>query len=311
MTTMREDVSGRRAGAAETGTPDAAQVRAVESGEWSRPKRGAGVALVTGAGSGLGAATTRILVGAGYRVVAADIDLPAAERVAASLADGPIEPSFAPAAAGGSAATEGGRAAGTSGDSGNSGGSAGRAIACELDVSDLESAREAVTLAVGRFGSLDVLVNNAGVDVTRPFSEMGAAEWNRVLDVNLRGPMLMSQVALPALRASGSGHIVNIASTAAKRAWPNASAYHASKWGLLGFSHALHAELRSEGVKVTAIVTGGMRTPFLLDRFPELDPGLLQDPENVARTVLFALRQPAETVIPELVVLPMRETSWP
>jgi NAD(P)-dependent dehydrogenase (short-subunit alcohol dehydrogenase family) len=215
--------------------------------------------------------------------VAADIDAAAAERVATSVADGTV-------------------------DRARDGASA---IACELDVSDLKSAQEAVALAVGRFGTLDVLVNNAGIDVTRPFAEMGSAEWNRVLDVNLRGPMLMSQVALPALEASGAGHIVNIASTAAKRAWPNATAYHASKWGLLGFSHALHAELRSQGIKVTAIVTGGMRTPFLLDRFPDLDPGLLQDPENVARTILFALRQPGETVIPELVVLPMRETSWP
>ena len=58
-------------------------------------------------------------------------------------------------------------------------------------------------------------------------------------------------------------------------------------------------------------VAGGMRTPFLLDRFPDLDPGLLQDPRNVAEAILFVLTQPAETVIPELLVLPMRETSWP
>ena len=105
--------------------------------------------------------------------------------------------------------------------------------------------------------------------------------------------------------------IVNIASTAAKRAWANASAYHASKWGLLGLSHALHAEGRPHRVKVTAVVAGGMRTPFLLDRFPELDPEVLQDPANVAETVRFVLTQPDETVIPEVMVLPLRETSWP
>jgi NADP-dependent 3-hydroxy acid dehydrogenase YdfG len=104
---------------------------------------------------------------------------------------------------------------------------------------------------------------------------------------------------------------VNITSTAAKRAWANGSAYHASKWGLLGFSHALHTEARPHNVKVTAVVSGGMRTPFLLERFPDLDLGTLQDPHNVAETIRFVLTQPDETVIPEVLVLPMRETSWP
>src|SRR4051812_26744619 len=121
----------------------------------------------------------------------------------------------------------------------------------------------------------------------------------------------MTRAALPALRASGHGHIVNIASTAAKRAWENASAYHASKWGLLGLSHALHVEGREVGIRVTAIIAGGMRTEFLFGRFPDLDPGLLQDPENVANAVRFALMQPDGTVVPELTVLPTRETSWP
>jgi NADP-dependent 3-hydroxy acid dehydrogenase YdfG len=113
------------------------------------------------------------------------------------------------------------------------------------------------------------------------------------------------------MRRQGSGHIVNIVSTAAKRAWANASAYHASKWGLLGLSHALHVEARPHRIKVAAVIAGGMRTPFLLDRFPDLDPGLLQDPRNVAETVRFVLTQPADTVIPEVTVIPMRETSWP
>jgi short-subunit dehydrogenase len=79
----------------------------------------------------------------------------------------------------------------------------------------------------------------------------------------------------------------------------------------LGFSHALHVEARPHRVKVTALVAGGMRTPFLLDRFPDIDVEVLQDPHNVAETVRFILTQPAETVIPEVMVLPMRETSWP
>jgi short-subunit dehydrogenase len=113
------------------------------------------------------------------------------------------------------------------------------------------------------------------------------------------------------MQRAGGGHIVNIASTAAKRAWPNASAYHASKWGLLGLSHALHAELRPHHIKVTAVIAGGMRTPFLLDRFPDIDLATLQDPMNVAQAIKSVLLLPAETVVSEIMVLPMQETSWP
>src|SRR5690606_21639875 len=134
---------------------------------------------------------------------------------------------------------------------------------------------------------------------------------DRVLDTNLRGPFLLSRLAFAEMKHQGGGHIVNIISTAAKRAWANASAYHASKWGLLGLSHALHVEGREHNIGVTAIVTGGMRTPFLLDRFPDIDVEPLQDPRNVAETIRFVLSQPTGTVIPEVTVLPVRETSWP
>jgi short-subunit dehydrogenase len=110
---------------------------------------------------------------------------------------------------------------------------------------------------------------------------------------------------------TGGGAIVNIVSTAAKRAWANASAYHASKWGLLGLSHALHVEGREQDIKVTAVIAGGMRTPFLLDRFPDIDIDTLLDPSAVAETVAFALSQPGRVVIPEIMVLSMKETSWP
>jgi NAD(P)-dependent dehydrogenase (short-subunit alcohol dehydrogenase family) len=162
-----------------------------------------------------------------------------------------------------------------------------------------------------RHGRLDILVNNAGIDVTLPVDEISVSEWDRILGVNLRGPFVLSRLAFPAMRRQGSGQIVNIVSTAAKRAWANASAYHASKWGLLGLSHALHVEGRAVGIGVTAVIAGGMRTPFLFDRFPDLDPDLLQEPASVANTVRFVLTQPAGTVVPEITVLPFRETSWP
>jgi NAD(P)-dependent dehydrogenase (short-subunit alcohol dehydrogenase family) len=234
------------------------------------------VVLVTGGAGGLGAALCRTLGEAGMLVIAGDVRLDAAEAVAAEV-----------------------RAAG------------GKAVSARVDVTDEGACEEAVREALAEFGALDAVVNNAGTDLTVAFEALSAADWDRILGVNLRGPFLIARAAFPHMRARGHGHIVNIVSTAAKRAWANAAAYHASKWGLLGLSHALHVEGRPHGVKVTAVIAGGMRTPFLLDRFPELDPGLLQDPAHVARAVRFVLAQPDETVVPEITVLPMRETSWP
>ena len=234
------------------------------------------VALVTGGGGGLGTALCRMLGAEGATVAVADVRGEHAERTVAAV-----------------------REAG------------GEAFAVHLDVTDERSAEDAVRRVLGQTGRLDVLVNNAGVDVTLPVDELTVADWDWIVGVNLRGPFLLSRAVFPHMKARGSGQIVNIVSTAAKRAWANASAYHASKWGLLGLSHALHVEGRAVGIRVTAVIAGGMRTPFLFDRFPDLDPGLLQDPENVANTVRFVLSQPEGTVVPEVMVLPMRETSWP
>ncbi len=234
------------------------------------------IILITGGGSGLGAATCAVLAEAGATVIAADVNVDAAKQVAQKLCD-----------------------------EGHS------ARALKLDVTDPASVQSTVDDIGRAHGRLDGLINSAGTDKTIAIDELDLADWARVMEVNLTGPFLCSQAALKMMKQQGSGHIVNIISTAAKRAWPNASAYHASKWGVLGFSHALHVEARPHGVKTTAVVAGGMRTPFLLDRFPDIDESLLQDPRNVADTIRYVLTQPKETVIPEVMVLPMRETSWP
>jgi NAD(P)-dependent dehydrogenase (short-subunit alcohol dehydrogenase family) len=237
--------------------------------------------IVTGGSRGLGAAIAQVLGEDGAQLVIADIALERAQDRVAALADAGI-----------------------------------KALAMALDVGVEEDVHRVVTATREKFGRLDAVINNAAIDITVPIGELSTTDWERIVQTNLTGPFLMAKHAAAVMGAktadgSGGGHIVNIASTAAKRAWPNASAYHATKWGLLGLSHALHAELRPLGIKVTAVVAGGMRTPFLLDRFPDIDPGVLQDPLNVARAVRFVLTQPEETVVPELTVLPMRETSWP
>lgn len=232
--------------------------------------------FVTGAASGLGAALAASLARAGAHIVATDIRSEALELGSTQW-----------------------RAQGV------------RAHTIAFDVADPLAARRAVEEAIDVMGRLDILVNNAGTDVTAPIGELSDEHWLRVINTNLNGPFFLARQAAAHMRGHGGGHIVNVASTAAKRAWPNATAYHASKWGLLGLSHALHAELRPHNIRVTAVVAGGMRTPFLLERFPELDPALLQDPANVAEAIRAVLSMPPETVVAELTVLPMHETSWP
>jgi NAD(P)-dependent dehydrogenase (short-subunit alcohol dehydrogenase family) len=239
------------------------------------------VIVITGGSRGLGAAIAQVLGEEGAQLVIADMAIERAQDRAAVLNDSGI-----------------------------------RALAVSLDVGDEGQVVKAMSSVRERFGRLDAVVNNAAIDITVPIAELSGEDWERVVRTNLTGPFYVAKHAAAIMgpktaAGGGGGHIVNIASTASKRAWPNAAAYHATKWGLLGLSHALHAELRPQGIKVTAVVAGGMRTPFLLDRFPDIDPGLLQDPLNVARAVRFVLTQPDETVVPEITVLPMRETSWP
>lgn len=231
------------------------------------------VVFVTGGGSGLGAAICQILAESGADVIVGDIRPEKASAHMETLKGG------------------------------------GRFHSIGFDVGDPQAAEQAIQEAVEKFGKLDVLINNAGTDKTLPIDELSNDDWLRVINTNLNGPFFMTKYAADVMKKAGSGHIINISSTAAKRAWPNASAYHASKWGLLGFSHAMHSELRPHNIKVTGVVIGGMRTPFLLDRFPDIDASKLQDPLDAARGVVSVLIQPS--VIAEITILPMQETSWP
>ena len=228
-------------------------------------------ALVTGAGSGLGAATARVFAAHGARVICGDIDEEGARRVAKAIG--------------------------------------GRAL--YLDVAEPTSAEATVREFLDSEGRIDILVNNAGVDFIRSATEMTLAEWDRVQHVNLRAPWLLSRAVFPHMLERGSGQIVNVASTASKKGWSNATAYAASKHGVMGLTQALHAEGKEHGVRVMAVVAGGMRTNFFRTLDPPPPPENLQPPETVASSILFMVCLPAESVIHELIVTPMTETSYP
>lgn len=184
--------------------------------------------------------------------------------------------------------------------------------AIEVDVADRNAVTAAVQQAAEMMGGLDAVVTAAGIDRCGRLEDVPAEDWEQVIFVNLLGTVSVVRAALPYLKAS-RGRVVTVASTLGKRALPEASAYCASKFGVVGFSHALAAESGTE-IGVTTLIPGGMKTRFFDDRAEQYKPqddSRLNDPANVARAVLFALSQPPGCEVRELLICHAEEGSWP
>lgn len=181
------------------------------------------------------------------------------------------------------------------------------------DLADRQATERAVAALVERAGGgLDGVFTAAGIDACGPLGDVPADEWERVVQVNLLGTARVVRAALPYLERSG-GTVVTCASTLGLRALPDATAYCASKFGVIGFTRALAAETRGR-VGVTLLIPGGMRTAFFDGRDEQYKPppdAKLNQPEDVAATVVFALRQPPGCEVRELVVAASEESSWP
>jgi NAD(P)-dependent dehydrogenase (short-subunit alcohol dehydrogenase family) len=180
-----------------------------------------------------------------------------------------------------------------------------------VDLADSAAAEQAASAAAAR-GRLEAVVTAAGVDTPGRLADVPRERWERVVAVNLVGTAAVIRAALPHLERNG-GRIVTVASTLGMRALPEATAYCASKFGVIGFSRALAAELAGS-VGVTTLVPGGMRTAFFDGRDEQYRPGedaALNDPADVAAAVCFALDQPPGCEVRELVVAPATEPSWP
>ena len=186
------------------------------------------------------------------------------------------------------------------------------AKAIEVDVANRTAVSEAVYQAADTLGGLDAVVTAAGIDRCGKLEDVAAEDWEQVIFVNLLGTVSVVRAALPYLKAS-RGRVITVASTLGKRALPEASAYCASKFGVVGFSHALAAETSGE-IGVTTLIPGGMKTRFFDDRpekYRPQDDSKLNDPAEVARAVLFVLSQPRGCVVRELLICPAKEGSWP
>jgi NAD(P)-dependent dehydrogenase (short-subunit alcohol dehydrogenase family) len=220
------------------------------------------VGLITGAGSGIGRATARILAERGGAVVAADVNRVAAEETAAQI-----------------------RAAG------------GRAEASACDVTRAEDVDAAIALARRSFGRLDVVVNCAGILRVAPLEDTSEKEWEEVLAVNLTGAFLLTRSALRALREQGGGAMVHIASRAAIRAKEGHGAYAASKAGILQLTQMAAVEGARHGIRVNCVCPGFIDSPMTrgmydmdatIAAWKDVCPlGRAGTPEDVAKAMLF------------------------
>jgi len=182
-----------------------------------------------------------------------------------------------------------------------------------VDLADTRAAEQAVRRVVdGAGGRLDAVVTAAGTDKCGALVDVDGADWDRVVMVNLLGTAAVVRASLPYLKASG-GKVVTVASTLGHRVFPDATAYCASKFGVVGFTRALQSELKGE-VGVTLLTPGGMQTAFFDDRDEQYKPGpdaKLNSPVDVAQSVLHVLTQPAGCEVKELVIASAWEGSWP
>jgi NAD(P)-dependent dehydrogenase (short-subunit alcohol dehydrogenase family) len=161
----------------------------------------------------------------------------------------------------------------------------GRSCVVPTDVADEERVAAMVAETERRLGPVDLLVNNAGVVDRRTVVETGAPDWDRVLDVNLKGAFLCTRAVLPGMIARGRGRIVNLSSISGRLGTPLLAAYCASKWGLLGFAKAAAEEVREHGIQIFSVCPGSVDTEMLRQGLPGAEPAMA--PEDVAAVVLY------------------------
>ena len=228
------------------------------------------VALVTGATAGIGRATAFALGRAGYRV---GVCARTAARVEALVAE--LRAEGIPAA---------GRAA---------------------DVGQAEAVEALVKAITTELGPVDTLINNAGIAIFRPLTELSLEDWDATMATNLRSLFLVTRAVLPGMVERKSGIIVNVASLAGKNPIAGGTAYAASKHAVLGFSKSLMLEVRKNGVRVLAICPGSVDTALIRNiRPPSAQEGEMLQPEDVAQAILDAVRMPSRATVSEIDIRP-------
>lgn len=172
------------------------------------------------------------------------------------------------------------------------------------DVRRHDQVEQAIDTAVRHFGGLDVLVNNAGVRVFRSVADMSVEEWHRVIETNVNGVFYSCHAALPHLRARGGGWIISVSSLAGVNSFPEAAAYCASKAALNAFSESLMQEVRQDGIRVSYVMPGSVRTDFM--GTPGQNDEWKLVPEDVAQVVVDLIAHPPRSLPSRVEIRPAR-----
>ena len=181
----------------------------------------------------------------------------------------------------------------------------GDALVIPTDLTRDEEIEQLVEKTIKEWGSVDVLINNAGLGKVAPVVKAKVSDWDETFQVNLRAPMILSKLVLPQMMERGEGSIINISSVSGKSGQANGSAYSASKFGLMGFTQSLYEEVREYGIRVAAICPGFVDTP-LIPQMRRMDRSKMIRPEDIAQTVLFVLTSPPTACPVEITVRPQR-----
>jgi 3-oxoacyl-[acyl-carrier protein] reductase len=182
--------------------------------------------------------------------------------------------------------------------------SQGTALAVPTDVTDETSVERLIATTQSHFGRLDILITSAGGATFGPLIESQTAEWDSMINANLRGVYLCCKHALKVMIPQGRGHILNVLSIASQTILPGSAAYTASKFGALGLTKVIAAEVRAKGIKVTAVIPGAVDTPLWDKSGGDLDRAKMLSPTDVAAAILSVIAQPPGIHTDEIVLMP-------
>ncbi|MBD3183883.1 SDR family NAD(P)-dependent oxidoreductase [Candidatus Poribacteria bacterium] len=177
-----------------------------------------------------------------------------------------------------------------------------KGICIKADVSNEQEAKNTVLKVQEELGSIDIFVNNAGVFICKPFTELTMDDWDRTMSVNLRGAFIWARQVAKVMMKQKSGIIINMCSSASRKAYVDQMAYVASKHGLLGLSRCLNLELKPYGIKVHAICPGGVDTRLTADARPDADRSEWMQPKDIAHVAVMLATQSNRASIDEIYI---------
>lgn len=180
------------------------------------------------------------------------------------------------------------------------------AVAFVCDVSSERSVMNTVKRIKDRYGTIDCLINNAGVTVFKSFLDSKIVDYDYVMDINLRGSFMCMKAVLPLMLKKNNGNIINILSVAANTIFVNSSVYSASKAGLLAMSNTLRLELRGKNIKVTNIFPGAVETPIWDSKTRQKYKNRMLSPIDIANSALYVFNQPKKVMIEDIIIRPVK-----